>query len=78
MFCDAVGSMQYRISAGCPVTVPPTTMPTPAPPMYTVQDVQQVKDMFPDIDEDVIKSILDANQGNKDMTINQLLAMQEP
>ena len=67
----------YHNPAGTAPAQAPVPTPTPAP-MYTIQDVQQVKDMFPDIEEDVIKSILYANQGNKDTTINQLLAMQEP
>jgi len=47
----------------------------PQGPMFTDEDVTQVKDMFPDVDEDVIKSILEVNHGDKDRTINHLLQM---
>lgn len=47
----------------------------PAGPLYTDEDVQQVQEMFPDVDAEVIKSLLDANRGSKDATINNLLSM---
>lgn len=57
---------------------PPQTMP-PQPqqqqPAITAEDIQQVKDMFPNMEEEVVKSVLEANRGNKDSTINSLLAM---
>lgn len=60
------------------VAVPPQ-QPVPArppPQPITDADVTMVKDMFPNIDDDVVRSVLEANQGDKDATINNLLAME--
>lgn len=54
---------------------PPPQQPAPPRPV-TDEDVAVVKDMFPDIEVEVIKSVLDANHGDKDATINNLLMMQ--
>ena len=43
--------------------------------MFSEEDVKQVKDMFPNIEEDVIKSVLESNRGNKDKSIEDLLGM---
>jgi len=45
------------------------------PVAVTDEDVAVVKDMFPDVEVDVIKSVLEANRGDKDATINNLLSM---
>jgi len=54
---------------------PPQQQPVAAQPI-TDEDVAVVKDMFPDVEVDVIKSVLEANRGDKDATINNLLSMQ--
>ena len=62
------------VPAGANPTVQQQQQP-PAQPV-TDEDVAVVKDMFPDVEVEVIKSVLDVNQGDKDATINNLLSMQ--
>lgn len=50
-------------------------MQQPARPQYTEEDFKQVKDMFPNMDDDVISSVFSANNGNKETTIVSLLQM---
>jgi len=51
----------------------PPAMPVQRGP--TKEDVKQVKEMFPDMEDEVIQSVFVTNNGNKDATINSLLQM---
>lgn len=53
----------------------PTSLDLPPEQPVTDDDVKQVKEMFPNLDDEVIKSVLEANHGNKQSTINSLLQM---
>ena len=64
-------------------TTIPTNLPsvhvdqTRSPPTYlpTEEDINQLRDMFPSVDIEVIKAILETEGGNKTRAINGLLAM---
>ncbi|XP_015520136.1 toll-interacting protein A [Neodiprion pinetum] len=62
-------------------TTPPAVaaVPTVDPSQRANAEIElrQIAEMFPNVDTEVIKSVYDANQGKKDVTINSLLQMCE-
>lgn len=57
---------------------PDTATQLPQAPLYTQEDIQQLKDLFPSNEEEVIKTVLEASRGNKNSAIDILLNMQQP
>lgn len=47
------------------------------PLLYTEDELNELHEMFPNVDKDVVRSILENNQGSKDATVTVLIEMNQ-
>ena len=69
----------YAVPHAVPHAVPQQRLPPTGAPCVQVkpEDVKNIKDMFPDVDEEVVRSVLITSGGNVDAALNHLLSMNE-